>query len=156
MITAGQKAPSFTLPNTKKEPTSLDSLKGKKAVVLFYPGAFTGVCEKELCTIRDSMGELNAADAGVLAISVDSPFANGAFAAKMGVAFPLLSDVHRTATKDYGVAWENFAGITGFTVANRAVFVLDREGMVRWAWAAPNPGVEPDYAEIKKQLSAIQ
>jgi peroxiredoxin len=88
----------------------------------------------------------------VLGISVDMPFSNAAFAAKTGATFALLSDVHRQATRAYGVSWPNFAGIEGLEVANRAAFVVDENGTVTYAWVAPNPGVEPDYATVLAAL----
>src|SRR5687768_14441788 len=103
MVDVGGKAPGFTLVNNKREQVSLDSLKGKNVVLAFFPAAFTGVCEKELCTFRDSLASLNDMNATVLGISVDSPFANNAFAEKNQLNFPLLSDYARTAVKAYGV-----------------------------------------------------
>ncbi len=149
MSLLGQNAPDFTLPNTKKEAVALSSYRGKKLVIAFYPAAFTGVCQKEMCTFRDTLGSLNEAGAEVVGISVDMPFSNGAFASANGVSFPLLSDVHRAAVRAYGVSWNNFAGIAGLEVANRSVFVVDADGKVIYEWIAPNPGVEPDYEAVK-------
>jgi peroxiredoxin len=149
MSLLGQSAPEFTLYNTKKEAVVLSSFRGQKVVLAFYPAAFTGVCEKELCTFRDNLDAFNTAQAQVLGISVDAPFSNGAFAKQMGISYPLLSDVHRQAVRAYGVPWNNFAGIAGFEVANRAVFVVDAGGIVVYEWIAPNPGVEPNYDEVK-------
>jgi peroxiredoxin len=156
MSLLGQPAPDFTLPNSKKEPVALASFRGKSLVIAFYPAAFTGVCEKEMCTFRDNLGSLNEAGGDVVGISVDMPFSNGAFAAKNGVTFPLLSDVHRSAVRAYGVSWNNFAGIAGLEVANRAVFVIDAAGNVAYEWIAPNPGVEPDYEAVKAAVRAAQ
>ena len=80
MINTGTQAPSFSLLNTKRETVTLDSMKGKKVVLAFFPAAFTGVCTKELCNFRDSLAKLNSVDANVVAISVDAPFSNAAFA----------------------------------------------------------------------------
>jgi glutaredoxin-dependent peroxiredoxin len=152
MSLLGQTAPDFTLPNHKREPVSLSGLRGKKVVLAFYPAAFTGVCQKELCSFRDSLADFEGLNAVVLGLSVDSPFANAAFANQNGLTYSLLSDVHRTATTAYDVAWPNFAGMAGFTVSNRAVFVVDEEGKVSYEWKAPNPGVEPDYAAVKAAI----
>ena len=154
MSLLGKPAPEFTLFNSKKEQVSLASFRGKRVVIAFYPAAFTGVCEKELCTFRDHLTSFNDANAQVLGISVDMPFSNAAFAGKTGATFPLLSDVHREATRAYGVSWPNFAGIAGLEVANRSVFVVDESGTVVYEWIAPNPGVEPDYAAVKASLGA--
>lgn len=153
MSLVGKPAPAVNLWGADKKPLDLASLKGSKVVIAFFPGAFTGVCEKELCTLRDSMAEFNQLDAKVIGVSVDSPFANAGFAAKNGLGFPLYSDYSRDTVKAWGVVWPNLAGLPGYDVANRSVFVLDANGVVTWEWVAPNPGVEPDYAAIKAALA---
>ncbi len=155
MSLIGQTAPDFTLFSHKREKVSLTDLRSNGRVVLaFYPAAFTGVCEKELCAFRDALAALNGLDANVVGISVDAPFANAAFAAKNGVEYPLLSDYTRDTVNAYGVAMENFAGMPGYTASKRAVFIVERDGSVSYEWVGPNPGVEPDYAAIQAALGA--
>ena len=154
MIAIGSKAPEFNLFNQKRERVSLEGQRGKKVVVAFFPAAFTSVCERELCTFRDSLAALDDIGATVLSISVDAPFANAAFADKNKLNFSVLSDYTRDATKAYGVAIENFAGMPGYTASNRAVFVVNGEGVITYAWVGPNPGVEPDYEEVKRAVAA--
>lgn len=154
MIAIGSKAPDFNLFNQKRERVSLDSYRGKKVVVAFFPAAFTSVCERELCTFRDSLAALDDIGATVLSISVDAPFANAAFADKNKLNFSVLSDYAREATRAYGVAIENFAGMPGYVASNRAVFVVNGDGMITYAWVGPNPGVEPDYEEVKRAVAA--
>jgi peroxiredoxin len=154
-INKGDKAPTFTLLDTEKKARSLGEFLGKKTVLAFYPGAFTGVCTKEMCALRDSMSNFNSMDAHVVGISVDSPFANKAFAAQNNLQFPLLSDYGREVVKLYGVTLDNFAGMTGYVAANRAIFVLDKQGVVRYNWISENPGIEPNYAEISKALETL-
>lgn len=154
MIAIGTKAPEFNLFNQKRERVSLEAQRGKKVVVAFFPAAFTSVCEKELCTFRDSLAALSDVGATVLAVSVDAPFANAAFANKNNLNFDVLSDYTREATRAYGVAIDNFAGMPGYTASNRAVFVVNGEGVVTYAWVGPNPGVEPDYEEVKRAVAA--
>jgi peroxiredoxin len=154
-INKGDKAPTFTLLDTEKKARSLGEFLGKKTVLAFYPGAFTGVCTKEMCALRDSMSIFNGMDAHVVGISVDSPFANKAFAAQNNLQFPLLSDYGREVVKLYGVTLDNFAGMTGYVAANRAIFVLDKQGVVRYNWISENPGIEPNYAEISKALETL-
>jgi peroxiredoxin len=149
-VSVGQKAPNFTLPDITKKMISLSDYAGKKVVLLFYPGAFTGVCEKEMCTIRDAMADFNKFDAQVIGISVDSPFANKGFSEKNSIAFPLLSDYTKTVAEQYCGLFQNFAGLAGLTVSNRAVFIIDANGMVTYRWIAENPGTEPPYDEVKK------
>ena len=144
----GQKAPQFTLVNTDLKTVSLSGFSGKNVVLAFYPAAFTGVCQKEMCTFRDALNDFTSANTAVLGVSVDSPFANKEFAAKNGLTFPLLSDITRDVIKQYDVVFNDLAGVKGFTVAKRAVFVIDRQGMIRYKWVAPEPKVEPNYAEV--------
>ncbi len=154
MLDVGTKAPEFNLLKNKADRVSLASLRGKKVVLAFFPAAFTSVCEKELCSFRDSLAELNGLDATVLGISVDAPFSNVAFAEKNKLTFPVLSDYTREATRAYDVALDDFAGMVGYTAAKRAVFVVDKEGVIRYAWVGPNPGVEPDYDAVKKAVAS--
>lgn len=154
-VQVGSQAPSFTLVDTDKKPRSLHEFRGKKLVIAFFPGAFTGVCTKEMCALRDSMSKLNELNAQVIGISVDSPFANKGFAERNNLQFPLLSDYTRTAVKAYGVELPDFAGLEGYTVAQRSVFVLDKDGIVRYTWVAENPGIEPNYDELTKAVSSI-
>ncbi len=148
----GQKAPQFTLVSTDLKATSLADFAGKNVVLAFYPAAFTGVCQKEMCTFRDALNDYTSAKTAVLGVSVDSPFANKEFASKNGINFPLLSDITRDVIKQYDVVFNDLAGVKGFTVAKRAVFVIDQQGVIRYKWVAPEPKVEPNYEEV---LSAV-
>lgn len=150
----GQQAPDFETVDHKREKVSLESLRGKRVVLAFFPAAFTGVCEKELCTFRDALASFNDLDAVVLGVSVDAPFANAAFADKNGVNFKILSDYSRSMVNAYGVAHEDFAGMPGYTAAKRSVFVIDKDGKLAWSWVAENPGVEPNYDDVKKAVAA--
>lgn len=151
----GQKAPQFILVNTDLKATSLSDFAGKNVVLAFYPAAFTGVCQKELCTFRDALNDFTSTKTAVVGVSVDSPFANKEFAAKNGLNFPLLSDITRDVIKQYDVVFNDLAGVKGFTVAKRAVFVIDRQGMIRYKWVAPEPKVEPNYAEVTAAVKKL-
>jgi peroxiredoxin len=151
----GQKAPQFTLVNTDLKAVSLSDFAGKNVVLAFYPAAFTGVCQKEMCTFRDGLSDFTSAKTAVVGVSVDSPFANKEFAAKNGLNFPLLSDITRDVIKHYDVVFNDLAGVKGFTVAKRAVFVIDRQGMIRYKWVAPEPKVEPNYAEVTAAVKKL-
>ena len=155
-VTIGDKAPDFTLPDTEKKPRGLSEFKGKGTVLAFYPGAFTGVCTKEMCALRDSMSRFNDLGAQVVGISVDSPFANKAFSSQNGLQFPLLSDYSRETVKAYGVVLNDFGGLTGYTAAKRSVFILDKDGIIRYAWITDNPGVEPDYDALTKAVASLK
>ena len=151
----GSDAPDFTLPDHKRESVALSEQRGKNVVLAFFPAAFTGVCEKELCSFRDAMARFNDLDATVYGISVDAPFANAAFAERNNLNFSILSDYARTAVQAYDVAHDDFAGMTGYTAAKRSVFVVDKQGKLRWSWVADNPGQEPDYAAVEAAVKGL-
>ena len=153
MSLVGQTAPDFTLLDTGREAVSLSSFRGSKVVLAFFPGAFTGVCTAEMCALRDAMSAFNDLGATVLGICVDSPFANGEFAAKNGLNFKILSDYSRETVNAYGIPFENFAGMAGYVSSDRVVFVVDENGTVTYHWNAPNLGTEPNYDEIKAAVS---
>ena len=153
MSLVGKSAPDFTLLDSARKAVSLGEQRGHKVVIAFFPAAFTGVCEKELCSFRDAMAALNELDARVLAISVDAPFSNAAFAQRNGLQFPVLSDYARTTVQAYGVAHADFAGMPGYTAAKRSVFVVAADGSVAWEWVAPSPSVEPDYEAVKAAVA---
>src|SRR5262245_52958231 len=102
-VEVGSKATDFTLMNQDRQPVSLSQFKGRPVVLAFFPAAFSGTCEKELCTFRDSMTDLNQSNAQVLAISVDTFFANKAFHDQQTFNFPLLSDFNKQVIREYGV-----------------------------------------------------
>ena len=147
MATVGDMAPDFTLTAHDKSTVTLSEMRGGRIILAFYPAAFTGVCTKEMCTFSDAMTGLETAEASTLGISVDAPFSNAAFAEENGISFPLLSDVHRSAVSAYGIALEDFV-LQGYTVAQRAVFVVEADGSIGFAWVAENPGQEPDYEAV--------
>jgi glutaredoxin-dependent peroxiredoxin len=151
-IKVGDAAPEFTLLDTDKKQRALSEFRGKNVVLAFYPGAFTGVCTKELCAFRDAMSNFNNLHAQVVGISVDAPFANKAFAAQNNLQFPLLSDYTREVSKQYSGVYEDFAGMKGYTASKRAVFIIDTSSKVKYAWISENPGVEPDYNAISQAL----
>lgn len=156
-VEIGQKAPEVELVDTERKSVRVPDAGVESSVVLaFFPGAFTGVCTKEMCTFRDSLSKFNSANAKVFGISVDSPFSNKAFKDANKLNFSVLSDYDRKAVEAYGVPLENFAGLNGYTAAQRAVFIVDKNGVVRAKWVAENPGVEPDYEWISKEISKIK
>lgn len=152
MAEVGSKAPDFKLHDTDRNLKSLGDFSGKKALV-FFPGAFTGVCTAEMCSFRDSMAEFNDMNASIIGISVDAPAANGGFAKVNNLEFPLLSDYKREAVAAYDVVQKDFAGLEGYDSAKRAIFLLDGDNTIKWKWVTDNPGVEPDYAEVKAELA---
>lgn len=146
----GSLAPDFTLRNQFGEDVTLSDLRGKKVVVMFYPFAFTGICTSELCEIRDRRADFVNDDAELLSISCDSTATLKAFAEAEGFTHQLLSDFwpHGEVSRAYGAFWEE----TGF--ATRATYVLDREGVVRWA-VVNGPGEARNADDYAAALAAI-
>ncbi len=148
MVGVGEKAPNFTLKNTSKEEVSLSDYQGEAVILAFYPGAFTGVCDQEMCSLQDNLSELNTVGAKVIGISVDSPWANGEFARKYEIEFELLSDLDREVIDLYDAKFVGLGGLEGYVSANRAIVIVDPKGFVKYRWVAENPGIEPDYQQI--------
>jgi peroxiredoxin len=150
-VQVGQKAPDFTLKTNKMQDFKLSDLQGKKnAVLLFVPLAFTSVCTKELCSVRDDINSLQNDNTQVVAISVDSPFALDAWAAKEGYNFPLLSDFNKQVSAAYGSLYESLLGFNG--ISKRSVFVVNKKGTVQYTWIADEPTKAPDLAPIRECL----
>ena len=154
-VELGQKSLDFQLPDQDRKQRALTDLLGKKTVLAFFPGAFTSVCTKEMCTLRDSVTVLNGLNAQVVGISVNDPFTNKAFAEANKLQFPILSDYTRETVKRFNVFHYDFAGLKGYIAAKRSIFVLDEKGVVRYKWVSEDPGREPKYEEIREALARI-
>ncbi|MGD8777815.1 MAG: redoxin domain-containing protein [Ignavibacteria bacterium] len=157
-LKVGDVAPDFKLKNHNLEEVSLSSFKGEtNVVILFFPFVNTSVCEKELCTTRDGLSHYNSLGAQVLAISVDSPFAQKLWVEKFNFNFPLLSDFNKEVAAKYDAMYEVFVpgklDLNG--VAKRSAFVVDKEGIIRYAEVLENPGDEPNYEAIKEALKNL-
>ena len=152
-VDVGSKAPDFTLTNQDRQPVSLSGLRGKPVVLAFFPAAFSSVCQKELCTFRDSMARLGKANAQVYGISVDTFFTLKAFQDQQKLNFPLLSDFNKEAIRAYGVFNEDMIGLKG--IAKRAVFVIDKDGIVRHREVLDDARNEPDYDQVFSSLGSL-
>jgi len=150
----GDKAPDFTLRNSETKEVSLDQYKGKNLVVLFYPLAFTGVCTTELCTMRDNMAKYESLNADIVAISVDSPFTLAKFKEEQQLNFPLLSDFNKTVSRAYGSLYEDFV-LDMKGVSKRSAFVVNSEGIIRYAEVLENAGDLPNFAMLEKALADL-
>lgn len=155
IIMVGQKAPSVTLFDSDKNKVSLDEQKGKNVILMFFPLAFTGVCTTQLCTVRDDIANYNNTDAAVFGISVDSLFTLGKFKEQQNINFPLLSDFNKEASKAFGVLYETFPAFEMKGVSKRAAFVIDKEGIIKYAEVCPTPGDLPDFNKIKEVLAQL-
>lgn len=154
-IAVGSQAPDFVL-KTKtadglKDVKLSDNFGKKKTVILFFPLAFTGVCTQEMCDITGGLGAYASLGAEVLAISVDSPFAQEAWAKQHKIGITLLSDLNKTVTKAYDVVFPNLAGV-GDTSA-RAAFVIGTDGLVKYAEQTPTPKDLPNFEAVKAALA---
>lgn len=157
-IPVGSHAPDFTLKS--KTATGLvdvklsDNLGKKNTVLLFFPLAFTSVCTKELCDITSGLGAYSDLNASVIGVSVDSPFAQEAWAQKEKISITLASDLNKTVTKAYDVVFPLLAGV-GDTSA-RAAFVIDKNGVVQYSEQTPTPKDLPNFEAVKATLAKLK
>ncbi len=154
-LAVGTAAPDVSLLGTDLQPVALSSFRGRKVVLVFFPAAFTGVCKAEVCAFQSAIQRLNGVNATVVGVSADLPFSNKAFAESNGLTFPVLSDWNLAAINAYDVAFEGFAGIQGLVRSDRATFVIDEAGIIRFVSVTENPGVEPNYDEIYAAVEAL-
>ncbi len=154
MITAGQTAPDFTLVSSDKTKVTLSDLKGKNVLLLFFPLAFTSVCTKELCAVRDDIARYNNAHATVLGISVDSYATLKKFKEEQGYNFDLLSDFNKEVSTLYNCIYNDFAGwMKG--VSKRAAFLIDKNGVIQYAEVLENAGDVPNFEAINSILGQL-
>ncbi|HET7321998.1 MAG TPA: peroxiredoxin [Longimicrobiaceae bacterium] len=149
----GDRLPDVRLPSASGEMVSFRDFVGEKPlVVLFFPLAFTSTCTEEMCTVGDDLGAYQDLDAQVVAVSVDSPFVLARFKKECNAEFPFLSDFNREAVKTFGVMREEPVGPGLRGASERAAFVADRDGVIRYAWMSKNPSALPPFDEIKAAL----
>jgi peroxiredoxin len=153
-VEVGAKAPEFTLPDQDRQPVSLgDTLKSGPVVLAFFPAAFSGTCQAEMCKFRDSASALNKVNATVLGISVDTFFALKAWGDQNHLNFPLLSDFNKDVIAKYGVVNPDMIGLKN--IAKRSVFVVDTGGVVRHREVLEDARNEPNYDAITKSLASL-
>lgn len=155
-LAIGSKAPDFTL-KTKtadglKDVKLSDNFGKQQTVLLFFPLAFTGVCTQEMCDQSSGLAEYEKLGASVIGISVDSPFAQEAWAKANNIKVTFVSDLNKEVTKAYDVVFPNLAGV-GDTAA-RAAFVIGRDGVIKYAEQTPSPKELPNFAAIKTALAS--
>ena len=156
-LSVGTQAPDFTLKSKAadglKDVTLSANFGSKATVVLFFPLAFTGVCTQEMCDITAGLSAYSDLGADVIGISVDSPFAQEAWAKKDGIGITLVSDLNKETTKAYDVVFPGLAGI-GDTSA-RAAFVVDKNGVIQYAEQTPTPKDIPNFDAVKAALAKL-
>ena len=150
----GAKAPDFTLHNQDRQEVTLsEELKKGPVVLAFMPAAFSSVCTTEMCTFRDSSAELNKFNATVLGITVDTFFALGAWRKAENLGITLLSDFNKDVIRAYGVVNPDMIGLKD--IAKRSIFVIDKNGTVRYKEVLEDARNEPDYGKVKAALAAL-
>ena len=157
MVDVGDSAPDFTAPLANGDVgetfTLSERLDEAPLVLAFFPGAFSSVCTGEMATFQDRLGEFEAAGANIYGVSVDSPFALNAFRDDLGLEYDLISDANHDLVEAYDVPMA-FDELGIDEVTKRAVFVVDSDGEVTYAWSSDDPGVEPDYDEVEQAAEA--
>ncbi len=153
-LTKNNRAPDFTL-KTKttdglKDIKLSDNIGKQPIVLLFFPFAFTGGCTKEMCAISEDFSSYEKLNAIVYAISVDSPFAQEAWAKQNNIRIPVLSDFNKQTAKEYGVLYEDFLGFK--EVAKRSAFIINKEGLIAYSWVSEDPHNLPNFDELKDVL----
>jgi peroxiredoxin len=155
-LPVGSKAPDFTLKSKTAEGLTdiklSDNFGRQQTVLLFFPLAFTGVCTQEMCDTTAGLGDYEKLGARVIAISVDSPFAQEAWAAANQIKLTIVSDLNKEVTKAYDVVFPMLAGV-GDTAA-RAAFVIGKDGVIKYAERTPTPKDLPDFAAVKAALAS--
>ena len=153
-VDVGAKAPDFTLHNQNREDVTLSNeLKKGPVVLAFFPAAFSGTCQQEMCTFRDSTADLNKVNAQVLGVSTDTFFALKAWGDQQQLNFPLLSDYNKEVIPKYGVVNPDMIGLKD--IAKRSVFVIDRSGVVRHREVLDDARNEPNYEKVKQTLASL-
>lgn len=156
-IPVGSKAPDFTL-RTKTAEGMTDvqlssNFRERNVVLLFYPGAFTHICTQEMCDVTQGLGKFKVANAQVYGVSNDTPWVLEEWSKQLKIGFPLLSDFQHEVAKAYEVVWPDFSGLGPGTA--RAVFVIDKEGIVRYAEQTPTLLDFPNYEAIDAALASL-
>lgn len=155
-LSVGQKAPDFALFNSEKAKVNLGDYAGKKNVlILFFPQAFTGVCTKELCSVRDGINKYQNDSTEVLGISVDSVFTLAKFKEEQSYNFQLLSDFNKEVSNGYEAIHESFTDMGMLGVSKRAAFIIDKEGVLQYVEVLDNPGEMPDFTTIDEKLASM-
>ncbi len=150
----GQNAPQFSLYNSEKNKISLADYAGKNVLLLFFPQAFTGVCTKELCAIRDDISNYNNANAVVLGISVDSIFTLEKFKTEQAYNFDLLSDFNKEVSTAYDCIYTDWI-LDMKGVSKRAAFIIAKDGTIQYAEVLESAGDLPNFVAINAKLSEL-
>lgn len=156
-LSIGTKAPDFTLkskgPDGLRDVALSANLGKKNTVLLFFPLAFTGVCTQEMCDVTAGLSGYSDLNADVIAISVDSPFAQEAWAQKNNISLTIASDLNKTTAKNYEVLLDDLIGLG--SVSARAAFVIDKAGVIQYSEQTPTPKEQPNFEAVKAKLASL-
>jgi peroxiredoxin len=156
VLRIGQKVPDFSLFDSEKKERRLSEFTQKGSVtIIFFPFAFSGTCDREMCVFRDSLVGVGSLEGAVVGISVDSVFTLKVFAETYNLGFPLLSDFNRKVSKSFDVLQDPWVDFGYKGVAKRSVFVVDRKGVLRYRWVTEDPGEEPPYEQVAAAVSKL-
>lgn len=153
-LQTGTNAPDFMLYSSEKAPITLSEQRGQNVLLLFFPLAFTSVCTTELCSVRDNLSWYDKVNAKVFGISVDALQSLAKFKEEQGLNFTLLSDFNKEVSRAYDAIYEQF-GFNMKGVSKRAAFVIDKEGIIRYAEVLENAGELPDFNKIQACLQEL-
>jgi glutaredoxin-dependent peroxiredoxin len=156
VLRIGQKVPDFSLYDSEGRERKLSEFTQKGSVtVLFFPFAFSGVCDREMCVFRDGLAEARPQAGSVVGISTDSIFTLKVFAETYNLGFPLLSDYNKKVIKAFDVVQDPWGKMGYRGVAKRATFVIDRKGILRYRWVSDDPGQEPPYDAVASAIGKL-
>lgn len=159
-ITIGTKAPEFSLKSKNQtgdiKDIALNDYKGKNLVILFYPLSYTGVCTSEMCSVSEGFEFYTNLNADVIGISVDSIFTQEAWAKQNGIKIALLSDFNKEVCAKYGTLYPDGGFVLGMNgVSKRAAFIVDKEGLIKYAEVLEDAGQLPNFEKIKEVLKSL-
>lgn len=153
----GQRVPDFALPDLDgRLRTASEFFRAGTTTLAFFPFAFSGICDKEVCSFRDAFSRFSTFGSQIVAISVDSVYTLKAFSQTYNLPFPLLSDFNKKVAKLYGVLQDRWIGHDYKGVAKRSVFVVDGKGILRYRWVAETPDKEPPYEDVIRAVGKWQ
>lgn len=153
-VQTGQAAPDFSLFDSEKKKQTLAEQRGHNVLLLFFPLAFTSVCTAELCSVRDQLKMYEGLQARPFGISVDSLYTLARFKEDQQLNFPLLSDFNKEVSQLYGSLYETF-GYEMRGVSKRSAFIIDKQGIIRYAEVLENAGLQPDFRSIQEKLREL-
>jgi peroxiredoxin len=154
MITVGSKIPAFSIVDSDKQTVTNETIAGKRTLILFFPAAFSGKCTEELCSVRDDIANYNGMHVNVLGVSTDTLFTLAKFKQDQALSFTLASDYNKEMCAAFGAQYDTFVfGMKG--TARRAAFLLDEEGVVRYAEVMESAGDFPNFEAIKAAIAQM-